>query len=462
MRASRHPRMAGLIGVVAMLGGALLGVAPARAGSTPFTDIGGSIFVADISWAYAEGITAGCTATRFCPDDPVTREQMASFLDRMFHLPPTATDFFVDDEASIHEGSINRLAAAGITGGCAADRYCPKDLVTREQMASFLARAAGLTTGAGRNYFLDDDFHSHEANIDRVAAAGISGGCQAWHFCPSLSVTRGQMAAFLHRVVDPVAPPPLTASVLVGAGDIGNCSVTTDEATASLLDGIAGTVFTAGDNAYPDGTATQFNQCYAPTWGRHRARTRPSPGNHDYHTAGAAGYFGYFGAAAGPAGNGYYAYDIGVWRIYSLNSEVVSAAEVAWLRGDLASNPRRCTLAYWHRPRYATPYPDATHASDPAIEPLWDALADAGAALVVNGHAHHYERFAPNRGVTEVIVGTGGTVLQPFGAPIAGSVVRDAVTHGVIKVTLGGNGYSAEFVPIATESFTDAFAGSCQ
>lgn len=189
-----------------------LGAQPAAAVvSSPFTDIGSSPFKADIEWLYSEGITSGCQATLYCPNDPVTREQMASYLARMFDLPPTGTDFFTDDENSIHETNINRLAASGVTSGCTATTYCPRALVTRAQMASFLVRADNLNTGAGRNYFNDDNGTIHEANIDRAAAAGIATGCGTWKYCPNGSVTRGQMAAFLHRVVLPVTPPPYPA-----------------------------------------------------------------------------------------------------------------------------------------------------------------------------------------------------------------------------------------------------------
>lgn len=157
-------------------------IAPVRqaaAGSSPFTDIDDSIFKADIEWLYGEGITGGCTTTRYCPRDTVTREQMASFLARMFALRSTTTDFFTDDEDSIHEGNINKLASAGITAGCTATTFCPTAPVTRAQMASFIARAAELTVGAGRNYFNDDNGNLHEANIDRSAAAGITAAARS-------------------------------------------------------------------------------------------------------------------------------------------------------------------------------------------------------------------------------------------------------------------------------------------
>jgi hypothetical protein len=202
----------GLLTIIGLVG--VLAVAPAQpaaAASAPFTDIGDSMFKGDIEWLYGEGITGGCTATKFCPDAKITREQMASFLVRMFKLPATTKDFFTDDETSIHEGNINKLAAAGITGGCTASTFCPKAPVTRDQMASFIARATKLVAGTGRNYFYDDNGNLHETNIDRSAAAGITSGCAQWRYCPSATVTRGQMAAFLHRIVKPGSPPPYPA-----------------------------------------------------------------------------------------------------------------------------------------------------------------------------------------------------------------------------------------------------------
>jgi len=249
---------------------------------------------------------------------------------------------------------------------------------------------------------------------------------------------------------------------MVGAGDIANCLTTQDEATASLLDGLTGTVFTAGDNAYPNGSVTNFSACFEPTWGRHRGRIRPAPGNHDYQTSGAAAYFDYFGAAAGPPGLGYYAYELGEWRIYALNSQVVSAEQVQWLQADLAANPRACVAAYWHHPRFATGYENGSHRDNPSTAPLWDALANAGAELVINGHSHQYERFAPKQGIVEVIVGTGGTGMHPFASPVAaGSEVRNGSDHGVIQITLDPDRYSAQFIPIAGKSFTDSFDGIC-
>ena len=181
------------------------------AATSPFTDIGGTTFEADIDWLFAEGITVGCTATLYCPADPVTRGQMASFLARMFDLPATTTDYFTDDDGTTHETDINSLAAAEITTGCTATTFCPAGPVSRGQMASFLVRAIPLTAGADNDYFRDDNGTTHEVDIDRAAAVGITTGCGTWRYCPASAVTRGQMAGFLHRVETPVTPPPYPA-----------------------------------------------------------------------------------------------------------------------------------------------------------------------------------------------------------------------------------------------------------
>jgi hypothetical protein len=166
-----------------------------------FTDIWESPFRDNIVWLAGSGITAGCTMGKYCPRETVTREQMASFLVRALKLPHTSTDFFTDDNGSPHQGDINRLAASGITGGCAPGRFCPRDTVTREQMASFLVRGLKLPW-TGTDYFTDDNGSPHEGDINRLAASGITGGCAPGRFCPGSVITREQMAAFLHRAFD--------------------------------------------------------------------------------------------------------------------------------------------------------------------------------------------------------------------------------------------------------------------
>jgi hypothetical protein len=257
--------------------------------------------------------------------------------------------------------------------------------------------------------------------------------------------------------------------VLVGAGDIASCSTTPDEATATLIDGIAGTVFTAGDNVYPNGSAAEYANCYEPAWGRFKARTKPSPGNHEYNTPGASGYYGYFGAAAGDPGKGYYSYDLGTWHIIMLNSEInvgTGSTQEQWLRADLAQHPSACTLAIWHRPRFSS---GIGHGSDPAMQPLWQALYDFHADVIVNGHLHNYERFAPQspsgtadaNGIRQFVVGTGGIILTPLGAILPNSQVHNSDTYGVIKFTLHRGSYDWQFIPVAGQTFTDAGTALC-
>ncbi len=269
----------------------------------------------------------------------------------------------------------------------------------------------------------------------------------------------------------PTAPGPDTdtPAVLVGAGDIAVCGSDADEATALLLDTIPGTAFTTGDNAYEDGTAQEFTDCYHPTWGRHRSRTRPSPGNHDYHTAGASGYYDYFGASAGDPAQGYYSYDLGAWHIVALNSNIdlsANSPQLQWLAADLAAHPATCTAAYWHHPRFSS----GMHNDDTGMQDLWQVLYDAGVDLVLNGHDHDYERFAPQtptgaldtqRGIREFVVGTGGRSLRNFATVAANSEVRNSDTHGVLKLSLYASRYEWEFVPVAGQTFRDSGSTNC-
>ncbi len=270
-------------------------------------------------------------------------------------------------------------------------------------------------------------------------------------------------------------PPKAPADpVLVGAGDIARCPGQGHEDTAQLLDDIPGTVFTTGDNAYESGTAAEFENCYGFSWGRHKARTRPTVGNHEYDTPGASGYFGYFGEAAGERGEGYYSYDRGQWHVIALNSmcEEVggcgpTSPMVRWLKNDLAANPTGCTLAYFHHPLFSS---GRAHGDAGKMRPTWDALYAAGAEVVVNGHDHAYERFAPQRpdgtrdgkrGIREFVVGTGGSENYPFGEIEPNSQVRNTGTNGVLKLTLKAGSYEWKFVPVLSETFTDSGSGAC-
>ena len=277
--------------------------------------------------------------------------------------------------------------------------------------------------------------------------------------------------SYVTVAIGPVAGPDDVT--FVGAGDIAACGSTGDEATAALIDGIAGTVYTTGDNAYETGTASEFANCYEPSWGRFKARTRPSVGNHEYGTPNASGYFGYFGAAAGDPTKGYYSYDLGQWHIVVLNSNCseiggcgVGSPQETWLRQDLAANTDSCTLGIWHEPRFNS----GVGGGATFMVPLLQALYDDGAEIVLNGHMHFYERFAPQTpagvanaitGIRQFTVGTGGKSLAGFATIAANSEIRDNQTFGVLRLTLHAGGYTWQFVPIAGKTFTDTGSGFC-
>src|SRR5438309_5462297 len=298
---------------------------------------------------------------------------------------------------------------------------------------------------------------------------------------PALGIAVALVVTTCNTDTQPAAPrsavsPDVTVSliggeVLVGAGNVATCRNSNDAATATLLDGIPGTVFADGDLAYDNGAKDRFNKCYNPTWGRHKARTRPTPGEIEYKQGGAQPYFNYFGAAAGTPGQGYYSYDLGDWHVVVLNSGISTAtgsAQEQWLRGDLAASPARCTVAYWHHPRF---FSGSSAQSNPAVKPLWDDLYAAGAEIVINAHYENYERFAlqtssgtadPQLGIRQFTVGTGGIGVNSFGGgTAANSEVHNSGTPGVLKLTLAANSYSWQFIPIAGFSFTDSGSGAC-
>jgi hypothetical protein len=258
-------------------------------------------------------------------------------------------------------------------------------------------------------------------------------------------------------------------AILAGAGDIAECSSAGAEATAQLLDRISGTVFTAGDNAYPNGSPAQFRDCYEPSWGRHKRRTHPTVGNHDFEFNQGAGYYDYFGDNAGPRGLGYYTYTVGNWRVYALNSELTGGAfstQMQWLRDEVATNPP-CSVAIWHKPLF-TSGPNGPH---PHMQGTWRILYNANVDVVINGHDHLYERFAPQdpegrpdsaRGMRQFTVGTGGVPLYSFGATRPNSDARASV-WGVLVLFLNDGSYEWNFLPagIPGANFQDNGRGSC-
>ncbi|HEX8155455.1 MAG TPA: metallophosphoesterase [Thermoanaerobaculia bacterium] len=260
-----------------------------------------------------------------------------------------------------------------------------------------------------------------------------------------------------------VAPPAMLAAaaaplltlgpndlLFVGAGDIANCGpdLVNAEATALLIERFPqATVFAAGDNAYGSGTLMQYQQCYDPTWGRFKARTKPTPGNHEYKS-GAAGYFSYFAGIAPD-----YSFDLGNWHIVSLNSEKgkgPAKSQLDWLENDLRETNQRCIAAFWHHPLFSS---GSGHGNNPKMRPFWTILQRHKADVVINGHDHDYERFAQQddggapsaNGIREFVVGTGGKELRSFRAPEPNSEAR-ALEYGVLVLTLRANSYEWAFL----------------
>jgi calcineurin-like phosphoesterase family protein len=290
----------------------------------------------------------------------------------------------------------------------------------------------------------------------------------------ALVATRGSVSVASRETQ---SKPRLTlgiAPLLLAAGDIGSCNSGGDEATAALLEGVPATIAALGDLAYPRGTAEDFAYCYDPSWGVFRDHTRPAAGNHDFATPWAAPYFAYWGTLAGLAGAGYYSYELGSWHIVVLNSNCrfvpcrPGSPQETWLRTDLAQHRAKCTLAYFHHPLFSSTRGTAT----PAVQPLWQDLYVAGADVVLNGHAHNYQRFAPQtplgavdprRGIREFVVGTGGNSHHFLGPPIANQQNMDDTTFGVLRLMLLETGYTWEFEPQTNGGgfFTDSGTGTC-
>jgi acid phosphatase type 7 len=293
------------------------------------------------------------------------------------------------------------------------------------------------------------------------------------------------------RTPTPTPTPTATSDPVVMAAGDNVCGADSSGASCKqmatsdlLVAANPKAVLVLGDVQYECGEASDFTSFYSPSWGRIKARTHPSVGNHEYRTstdpahdcygnpARAQAYFNYFGAAAGEIGKGYYSFDVGAWHLIALNSNCsqaggcgVGSPQWTWLTKDLAAHPTACTLAYWHAPLYSSGGRATT-----ATRGLYQALFDANADLVLTGHDHTYERFAPQnangvrddaRGIRQFVVGTGGRNLTSWATIAANSQVRNNTTFGVLKLTLHPTSYDWVFVPIAGQSFTDTGTTAC-
>ena len=313
-------------------------------------------------------------------------------------------------------------------------------------------------------------------SIRLIAVALLAAVTVIFAGCASLAGS-GQSASADMPVIDGIG------ITLFAAGDIADCrqipaAKTGAARTAALIAGNlandpAALVLALGDTSYPAGLPEEYENCYAPTWGRFKAQTLPAPGNHEYYTKGAPGYFGYFGALAGPEQRGYYSKDVGNWHLVSLNSNLrppASTAQQAWLVEDLAQLRRRnadgCVLAYWHHPVYSS----GGHGNNAHMRATWQALMAARADVVLSAHDHDYERFAPqdadaNRdernGIRSFVVGTGGAELDPFTLTKPHSQAQENLTHGVLKMVLKRAGYEWAFLPVDGKPARDAGSARC-
>ncbi len=273
------------------------------------------------------------------------------------------------------------------------------------------------------------------------------------------------------------APGPTTVPgadpVVLAAGDIAKCGAPGAQQTAAIIQGIPGTVLALGDNAYDNGLASEYATCYAPTWGAFKDRTKPVPGNHDYLTANASGYFGYYGAAAGDPALGYYSFDLGAWHILAINSNCnpvggcgIHTPEDTWVKADLAATKAKCVLAFWHHPMFSS----GSTGGSPQMATIWKDLYNAGADVVLVGHEHNYERFAPQglsatadpaQGIAEFVVGTGGGNFTELVYPLQpNSVASAANVYGVLKLTLHAASYDWQFISV-DGSYSDSGSAGC-
>jgi calcineurin-like phosphoesterase family protein len=312
-------------------------------------------------------------------------------------------------------------------------------------------------------------------------AAAAAALCFSLQCKPSLHITPPPAAAPAEQVA------LSGAYVMVGVGDIASCSQRLGNETAMLVDSILhadsvanvqASVFTLGDNVYSSGTTEQFEKCFTPSWGDPKRRImkslHPAPGNHEYYSPNADPYYKYFGPAAGVVGKGYYSYDLAKWHIVVVNSELfvnslftdsARKAQLDWVAHDLKDHKALCTIAYWHNPRFSSGW----HGNDTRFVPLWQVLYDHDVDLVLNGHDHDYERFAPMtpagvldsaKGIAEIVAGTGGEDLRGFNDIVPHSVRRIEGRAGVLLLTLGDKEWRSAWLEVGGRIW-DQSGGKC-
>jgi hypothetical protein len=338
--------------------------------------------------------------------------------------------------------------------------------VTFHLVSSFNAWGAGTAVAGAREWSSPSGFGAYLDVLHDASPAEATAAAAA------TAAARGASGDPVVAAAGDIACDPADSAFAGGAGDAYRCQMRETSDLLATLPTLAA-VLTLGDSQYEDNSYAAFMQSFDPTWGRFRALIHPATGNHEYLSHGAGGYFQYFGAAAGDPARGYYSFDVGSWHLIALNSNCSQVAgceagspQETWLRADLAAHPAACTLAYWHHPRFSS----GRHGGTPATQPLWQALQEAGADLVLSGHDHDYERFAPQsadgvpdaaRGIREFVVGTGGKNHGGFYAIAPNSEVRDDHTYGVFALTLHPTGYDWRFVPTPGSVFVDVGGGVC-
>lgn len=374
-------------------------------------------------------------------------------------------------ETSLTYADAPRLGpVVGSSGPFSAATWTDVDVTSLFAEGAPAALSVAVTSNGATNI----SYGSRESNIHSPQLVLVTSGQATGAEAATPVGPREPTATPSPRAVAVSSEPPdlQTAPVLLAAGDIATCDRQDDEATASLLEEREGIVVALGDLAYEDGSEQDFANCYEPSWGRFAARTRPVPGNHEYRTAGALPYFQTFGATAGLAGSGYYSYTLGTWRVYALNSNCVAVGgcgpgsrQYEWLAQDLAQHPAVCSLAYWHHPRWSS----GEHGNNAQMDDIWRLLADNGAELVLAGHDHDYERFAPldaagqpdADGIRSFVVGTGGKSKRSFAQIQPFSEIRNNDSFGILQVILGDGDYQWRFVSAEGNLFSDSGSGQC-
>jgi Concanavalin A-like lectin/glucanases superfamily/Bacterial Ig-like domain/Calcineurin-like phosphoesterase len=412
------------------------------------------------------------------------------------------------DEVSVYRGALSaQQVEAHFDKGTGGDRTAPIVALTIPQSDAFVADTtptfsgtSGLETGDSSGVQVKVFAGTGTSGPLVATARATSDPAGAWAVDVSSQLPAGTYTAraeqndsagnvgfSLPTTFTVLTPPPPGPSdpLVLAAGDLVNCYGSGDEATAALLDQFPNAIVnTLGDHVYEEGTAQQFADCYEPSWGRAKSRTRPAVGDHEYFTPGASGYFNYFRAQLTPFGpsatdptKGYYSYDLGQWHVVVLNGTCAAiggcgagSGEEQFVRNDLSAHPTACTMVTLHKPRWSS---GPVHGGDEEMDALWRAFYDGGVDVVLSGDDHDFERFSPQtptgyldlaRGVTQFVVGTGGRLLYSFegSIPQPNSEVRNDDAFGVLKLRLRDGSYDWEFLPEAGKTFTDLGSRPCR